>query len=722
MQRQPGLSAELFAGLGRWTLGALIGAGKVGGAGAPRNRQAERSQEVPRMALSLHVLCLAALTGLTAASPGMSLHTQVVGTVKVILMQAEGEGQTAQVRVWVVDAMDNVLRSATPPAEGPKEIVLEGGRGEWESGQLVVRGSMAIRGLRAAIGELTSEDGGRIAAEELRCRFVGYVGVEKNTADTPAEELVGPAPGEFPDPLLEDESVDVPAETAQPVWLTVHLPENTPPGEYRGEVEVSWEGGGQSVPVRLTVWPLTVPEERHLYFTNWVSAGHIAKRYGVEAYSEEFWPIFEKFVANAAAHRQNIMWVTPSLITVWREGEDQYSYDFSLFDRWIETCEKQGVADLIEISQIGGFKDGWGGREIVLHNFGVKDRASGKVESRPGEEVLAHLLPALQEHLREKGWLRRTVLHIADEPSINNVKSWREKADWVRSKAPEIRLIDAIEGPDFGDSLDVWVPKLSHFHNWQDAYERARERGAELWFYTCCHPMGRYPNRFVDYPLIKTRILHWLNWRYKLTGYLHWGLLFWTDDPFKSVISGGLPPGDAWIVYPGRDGPMDSIRWETLRDGIEDFEYLGLLRETAERVKATLGPAAADFDPAQRADELCYQAAPGILEYVRDPAKLREIRRSIAREIASLEELPLALVWTEPPSGKALAAGPAVAVIYVAAEPGTEVKINGREVELDATGFCGQNLFLRPGVHPIEVTVSREGNTKTVVRTVTVIQ
>lgn len=27
-----------------------------------------------------------------------------------------------------------------------------------------------------------------------------------------------------------------------------------------------------------------------------------------------------------------------------------------------------------------------------------------------------------------------------------------------------------------------------------------RREGAELWFYACCHPLGRYPNRFLDQP------------------------------------------------------------------------------------------------------------------------------------------------------------------------------------------------------------------------------
>jgi hypothetical protein len=672
---------------------------------------------MPALCLALQ---LAVAFSATTSAFGLEGPIHAATTTGVALMQQAAPQAQGPVTVWVADAMDKVLRSATPPDAPPAEIVLEAARGEYESGQAVVRSAEAIAGLTATAGELKAEGGAVLAAANLRCRFVGYVNVERNTADTPPEELVAKAPALFPDPLLEDATIAVPAGQAQPVWLTAYIPPDTPPGRYQGAVRLTWQGGEATVPIRLTVWPFTVPAERHLFFTNWVGPEVIAKRYGVEVYSEAFWPVFERFVANAGAHRQNIMWVSPHVIGVFREADGKLAFDFAVFDRWVETLARHGVADLIEISQLGGFKTDWNGPEIVLSPWSVTDRASGKAETRPAEDVLPALLPALQEHLRGRGWLKRTVVHIADEPSVNNVRSWREKADWVHRLAPEIRRIDAIEGPDFGASLDVWVPKLSHYQNWQAAYEEARRRGAELWFYTCCHPMGRYPNRFTDYPLIKTRILHWLNWRYGFTGYLHWGLLFWTDDPFASAISGGLPPGDAWIVYPGREGPMDSIRWETLRDGIEDYEYLWVLTAAAERAKGELGAAAESFRPSALADELCREAAPTILDYTRQPARLREIRRRIAEEIIALEATPRLLVWTEPPEADTLVAAPAMAVLYVAAEPGTKVTVDGRDAALDERGFHAENLFLGPGAHEVKVTAARDGREKTVTRVIRV--
>ena len=97
------------------------------------------------------------------------------------------------------------------------------------------------------------------------------------------------------------------------------------------------------------------------------------------------------------------------------------------------------------------------------------------------------------------------------------------------------------------------MPKLSHFNRWRTAYE-ARRGTAEFWYYICCHPFGNhYPNRFLDYPLSRVRVLHWVNYSERLSGYLHWGLNFWSDDPFGPP-SDTLPPGDTHVLYPARAG------------------------------------------------------------------------------------------------------------------------------------------------------------------------
>jgi hypothetical protein len=96
-------------------------------------------------------------------------------------------------------------------------------------------------------------------------------------------------------------------------------------------------------------------------------------------------------------------------------------------------------------------------------------------------------------------------------------------------------------------------------------------------------------------PLIKTRILHWINYRFGIPGYLHWGFDFWRGgDPYEETTSiqleSGtiLPGGDAWIVYPGDSAIHSSIRLEAMRDGIVDYELLKMLEKDHPEVAAEL--------------------------------------------------------------------------------------------------------------------------------------
>ena len=71
-----------------------------------------------------------------------------------------------------------------------------------------------------------------------------------------------------------------------------------------------------------------------------------------------------------------------------------------------------------------------------------------------------------------------------------------------------------------------------------------------------------------------------LMYRFGIAGFLHWGYNFWytqfslkTDiDPYQVTDSGrGFCSGDAFLVYPGENGPVDSIRNEVQFEATQDL-------------------------------------------------------------------------------------------------------------------------------------------------------
>jgi hypothetical protein len=104
------------------------------------------------------------------------------------------------------------------------------------------------------------------------------------------------------------------------------------------------------------------------------------------------------------------------------------------------------------------------------------------------------------------------------------------------------------------------------------------------WVYYCCAPQGPWLNRFMDTPLAKVRMSGMLFYRLGAKGFLHWGFNYWhkmetetIGDPFNDATNGGypgIPYGDPFVIYPGPDGPIDSIRWEVFAESLQDYAIL----------------------------------------------------------------------------------------------------------------------------------------------------
>jgi len=417
------------------------------------------------------------------------------------------------------------------------------------------------------------------------------------------------------------------------------------------------------------------------------------------------------YAQNMAEHRQNVFRVSLDLIESILGEDGKFQFDFSRFDKWADVFWNTGHMDLLETGFIARFGEGgWSSNEIVLRDFRVRS-ANGTV-TMPGKKFLPHFLPALEKHLRAKGWLEKTVFHIADEPSNHNVMSWRQASQFVHRHAPSLRRIDAIETPHCFGRLEIWVPKLDYLDTWHDVYRKAQDQGNELWFYTVgIFQRGSHPNKTVDVPLIESRILHWLNYRFGLKGYLHWGFNYWTDDPFEDP---GRHRGDGWHVYPKKDGLLNSLRWEQMRNGIQDYEYFWLLEEKIRTMKAGLSERLSMIDPSLRGVEIASQVVKTMSNYNKEPQALYAAKRQIIDELLSLDRAPRVLVQTTPPEHSVLA-NDCMIDLYGWAEPGTRITVGRTELPVSSDGLFMENVRLsRDNTVVVEAELGQ--NKKTIIR------
>ena len=633
----------------------------------------------------------------------------------VLLSSISVSGQETPFKCFAVSDLVRIFEDGYNCPQPQRAIEIFGIRNECVSAQCVIKANQDIRHVTGSVSPLKHvKHSASLPASAIRWNFVGSVPIAENTPKYRKTDLVRPAPARFPDYLAEDKEVSIEKGCYKAVYLTVRIPRNAKAGDYKGAVTIRTEKGNKSLPLHLTVYPLTLPDERHLMVTEWFTTSNFKKFHDIDiSDSERFYEMLRVYAQNMAEHRQNVFRVSIGLITSKQEANGRLKFDFSRFDKCVDIFWNTGHMDLLETGFAATFGEGgWSSTEIVLRDFRVQKDSTNELITIPGKEFLPQFLPAFENHLRQKGWLTKTVFHIADEPSNHNVMSWRQASDYVHRYAPSLRRIDAIETPYCFDRLEIWAPKLDHLATWHDVYKRAQSQGYELWFYTVgIHQKGSHPNKTVDVPLIESRILHWLNYRFGLKGYLHWGFNRWTDDPFGAP---GRHRGDGWHVYPKKNGLINSLRWEQMRNGIQDYEYLWMLENRIRKMKNTLGEHLSMIEPYRRPVEIASQVVKTMNVYTKDPDALYTAKKQIINELLDLDAAPQLIVQTNPLEYTTVANDCAIGLLGWA-EHGTKVVVNGRELPLSSEGLFMENVRLSRD-NTIVVEAEHKKGKKTLVR------
>ena len=496
-----------------------------------------------------------------------------------------------------VDPLQKILPGSTyfVPSIARADVA----RGEHASFQFAVRSNTDITNLKI---EIKAPEKAGQQLSEIKKGFVDYVQVGRTNPD-PSNDIMISSSGYFPDPILYKADIDVPFGVTRPIWISVKIPEDCEQGSYTGEVQITGETNGikfsRSKKILIEVYKPVI-DKTSLWVTNWFFLERLSYLNGkkaVEKYSDTYWELTRILAKKLAEYRQNVAMISPLDHTKFVFKNGKWHFDFSNFNKLVALFMEEGVIGMLEGGHLGNRIDGsWEG------DFGLKvpviEQDTTYLETkalndRQTKSFYDDFVPALVNNIREKGWEGFYVQHIADEPIDANVDSYIEISKYIKSLAPGIKIIEACHTNKLKGMIDIWVPQMNFLHKDLPFYKQQQAEGAEAWYYTCLSPKGEYANRFIELPLIKTRLLHWVNHKYDIPGYLHWGFNYWgsgggittADNPYDDasgvITSSGniLPGGDCWIVYPGEKTIYPSIRLEAMRDGIVDYELLKMYRD-----------------------------------------------------------------------------------------------------------------------------------------------
>ncbi|MBP5284810.1 MAG: DUF4091 domain-containing protein [Kiritimatiellae bacterium] len=468
-------------------------------------------------------------------------------------------------------------------------------RNERVYAQFVVWSKSGERQLRAEPGDLVSESGAKIPASAVKARMVRYV---RSELTVEGREIF---PEEFVAELSDDPSttdtgwLDMPENGFRPVWVTIHVPKYIPAGVYSGPLTVRAAGDRKVVfDLELDVRDMTLPDPKDwkFHFDVWQHPWAVARYHHVEPFSEDHYRVMRPLMEELAATGQKVITTTPidlahghqnfdayrTMIEHVKNPDGSWTFDYSIFDSYVEYALSCGIGPKIVCYQmtprgnIGWYKDGATGDKVSFEMDALS----------PGYEAFwGPFLADFQKHLEAKGWVGETYIGM-DERSIEEI---RATYDLVRRYSPKLKIemagdhnpkyYEGVEVESYAQSLQ---PMTDEFI--ADIPSR-RAKGFLTTFYVCCTPCQ--PNTFVTSPVEESRWLGLYAAAKGFDGMLRWSVWNWPRDPlFDSSYLGmygryGWTPGDAFILYPnGRT----SLRWDMLRESIENFEKIRILRES----------------------------------------------------------------------------------------------------------------------------------------------
>jgi hypothetical protein len=499
------------------------------------------------------------------------LSALLVGAPAGLLAQAGpvaagAAGSTGSPVAWV---MPSTVRIPSWSAPGRRTAAsIEALRGETESFQVAVRAvGGSLSGVSMTVSPLVGPGGSRIGGRSIALFREQYVRVPHHSPGWSGRPIGWPS---FPDALVPfvdpvtgrrpDPGARVPAYPfvvaaghVQPVWVDVTVPRSAGAGRYTGTWTVTSRHGSRTGTVALQVRDATLPVTP--------TAG---SRVGIRRTGDRL-PAVEDLLLRYR--------VQPSPVDPAREP--------SLGPRGLRSVDLglSSGADALHCAMTGPPSVATVRAAVARHHgsMDLYDYSADEVSDCPG------LLGQLQD------WAR--VLHAAG-------------VDQMVTVVPRPELMDDGTGRPV---VDIWVMTPWQLRLVDPAVRQQIEAaGGRVWSYQALVQGRRTPSWELDFPVTNYRVLGgFLNASQDVDGLLYWAVDRWQRDPWRDPTytypTSCCYPGDGTLVYPGRPagvvGVVPTIRLAMIRDGMDDYDYVSMLRARgqAAQADALLAPAATSW-------------------------------------------------------------------------------------------------------------------------------
>jgi hypothetical protein len=489
--------------------------------------------------------------------------------VVVVLALSAGSGaaRTMQATVGVYPSGTTFSASGAPPAHPASSVSLATPIGGVDDATLLVRGAQKVSIMTPAIAPPL----------QLQLFFAHYVSVDGKAV---------------PDALMPwDGSRRATEQTNQPLWLQVTVPYGTASGNYSGSLLVVADGVPTPITISVTVPNVTLPRQ------NQVSGSLLtAFNFSPQSYSNKAASLYGVSPDSTLPGLFSFLSAYRLSPNSWGYGNPKMASGYTSDRRWWLDKSAQMVS---AAGDPGQFASMW--IPISNNRWSPSTYVGGRSPFKP--QAWCSYLRSVHGFWQKHGWLGSyPYLYGMDEPGASRFRTVERQANVTHSCFPGSHVL--VTGKPTAqnhflwnggsDDVDIWVvlasryygeytnPSLSrrgitHANQELRLINSARRHHKQIWTYTydaSSHSTPGFaateaasdPRVFVDWAALEG-----------ITGLLY-GQGTTTYAKGNPLVSDDKAKGSYVLIYPGRDGPIASARLEVLREGIEDWEILNVVR------------------------------------------------------------------------------------------------------------------------------------------------
>ncbi|HUU43962.1 MAG TPA: glycoside hydrolase domain-containing protein, partial [Planctomycetota bacterium] len=540
------------------------------------------------------------------------------------------------VQVWNADILAPYRDFMPPDADGPlAPITIVGTRNGTFSGKVVLGSAGPIEGLRAEMSALECGNA-KIPASATQVRYPRYMrysgwqSVARAVAEFDALEKTPPKEVALITERMKPGYWDIGKvkfdHAWQPIWVTVSVPADAAPGDYRGNLKITvGDAKPFAVPVTLKVsgWRLPDPQDYVTFVEFMQSPESVALRYEVPLWSDQHFKLMEKSLKLLGRIGNRSVYIP--LIAETNQGHDEtmvrwikdgekYRYDFTVMEKYLDAVERNMgrprnvVLYVWDIFLEGGSFELGDGKNKTDLDFLSEEARQDRMSHRGKGPNVTLLDPPT-------GKLTRLTLPQYSDPKARAL--WKPLLDELRARLKKRGLEDAMtlgaacdavpskETVAFFTDLLPGTPWMEHTHGFYGGPQRLQAHGATIKYVAIVffHTIPKTSSRFHEWTEGEPAVVYYPRGRphnvpitdYRLTaeeyssgkmrGFGRVGADFWPvlkDKRGRMVgrISQGRFPKSLWrnldirqtLLEPGPEGAISTVRFEMMCEGVQENE------------------------------------------------------------------------------------------------------------------------------------------------------